>query len=109
MQIAKCNCPFEICTLQFAIPCFVFCFSVFSVTLWLVCRTDSPGEKIVRVYKQGRFGSDESAARDARDHLAINHLDGTFENAAHDAFLSPDFAGSELTVGEETGELGAGA
>ena len=35
--------------------------------------------------------------------------DAAFEDAAHDALLPPDFAGRELAVGVEAGQLGAGA
>ena len=35
--------------------------------------------------------------------------DRAFEDAADDAFLTPDFAGLQFAVGIEAGELGAGA
>jgi len=47
-------------------------------------------------------------SRDAGKNGVALYAEAAFEDGAEDAALPPDFAGGELAVGEEAGELGAG-
>src|SRR5580698_9478223 len=69
---------------------------------------DSPGEWIVRIDQQMGLRGNVRAAGDARHYPARTRCVTGLEYAAENALLAPDRAGSERTVGSETGELGAG-
>ena len=70
---------------------------------------DAVSEGVAGVDEQFALGHDPGFAADGGDDLAV--LDGylAFEEAADDAFLAPDAAFGQGTIGIEAGELGAGA
>src|SRR5579862_5531646 len=78
------------------------------VHLWLI-NPNSHAKRVVRVEQQRRLGADVGRAGDARDDALAVAVHAPLEDAADDALLPPDVALLDLTVGEQAGELGAGA
>src|SRR5271170_7316990 len=75
-----------------------------------VCsRVDAIPKGIAGVENQIRFRCDERGTFDNGQHLTIFNANLSFKDAAHDAFLAPDFAGFQFSVGVEAGKFGAGA
>src|SRR2546430_1369676 len=72
------------------------------------CR-DAELERVIRTEDQGRLRTDVGRPGDPRDDPAALDAHRTLEDAADDALLPPDLAFVQLTVGVETGQLGAGA
>src|SRR5579863_1333453 len=71
-----------------------------------ICKTVA--EWVRRVIEERRFRADERASLDAwRDAAVAAGFEGRAKAAADDAFLDPDFAGAQLSVGCEARELGA--
>src|SRR5262245_36867890 len=73
------------------------------------CEANPHAKWVARVEDQRRLGVDVSAAGNARDDPAAVDAHRALEDAADDALLPPEPAFLQLAVGEEAGELGAGA
>ena len=66
-------------------------------------------EGVGGVEDEGGFGCDVGGAGYGGNDSVFRGGEAAFEDAADDAFLTPDLAGGEFAVGGEAGELGAGA
>src|SRR5262249_39720561 len=78
----------------------------------LVCRRlyiKPKPKRVVRVKDERRLTGHERRAGDARNDLPVCKPHGSFEDAADDALLPPDFSFAQLAVGDQAGKLGAGA
>src|SRR5699024_4261992 len=74
----------------------------------MLCRY-SPGKRIFVLHDEGAACGDVGVAGDHREHTAPGGLATALEDAADDAFLFPHGAGAKLAVGNQAGQLGAGA
>src|SRR5262245_8403309 len=68
-----------------------------------------PAPGIARIQDQGRLAGDERATFNRWNHLALDDLHRTLEDAADDALLAPGVPGLEFAVGDQAGEFGARA
>jgi hypothetical protein len=87
-------------------------FASFQKKLWLLLSgPDAELEGVGGIEDEGGFGGDVGGAGDGGSYGVFFFGGGVagFEDAADDAFLTPDFAGGEFAVCGEAGELGAGA
>ena len=67
-------------------------------------------ERVRGVLHQLAFGADERASGDARENAAARtRFEARAKAAADDAFLHPDLARAQLSVGGEARKLGAGS
>src|SRR5947208_9016048 len=72
-------------------------------------QPNTPAERIAFVEDQRRLGIDVRAAANRRDDRIADNVHVSFEQAADDALLPPDFSRREFAVGVETRHLRARA
>ena len=65
-------------------------------------------ERVRWIEEESGFRSDEGGAGDGGNDGVFGGCVATFEDAANDAFLPPDFIGGEFSICGKAGELGAG-